>query len=177
MNFRDLWIVSLALIAAGTAVPARAAPVALSSVISAPIEGTWQTQQGTEITIEPCDGGYCGRLTWIVIPKENSTECLKDKTVFGTLMMDYSNPDKALQTRPIVGLEMMKLQATADPGMFNGQIYNLQDGKTYDGQIQVIDGDTLRLGNGCAFNVCVVSQDWPRVPVRDGPPDFICSPG
>ena len=38
--------------------------------VTAPIEGTWKTLNGTEINIAPCEDGFCGTLSWIVIPPE-----------------------------------------------------------------------------------------------------------
>lgn len=155
---------------------AGAAPVPLSSVVASPIEGAWRTQNGTEVTIAPCDAGFCGTLSWVVIPKEHSAECEKDKPAFGALMLDYQNPDFALKLRQIVGLQMMTLAPTADPNTFNATIYNAEDGQNYEGTATVLAQNTLRLGNGCVMNVCVVSQDWPRVPPRPDAPAFTCRP-
>lgn len=162
--------------AMGIAGAAGAAPVPLSSVVAAPIEGSWKTENGTEITIAPCDAGFCGTLSWVVIPKEHAAECEKDEPAFGALMLDYQNPDRALKSRQLVGMQMMTLAPTADPNTFGVNIYSAQDGKTYEGTATVLAQNTLRLGNGCVMNVCVVSQDWPRVPPRPDAPNFTCRP-
>lgn len=150
---------------------------ALAQDPPSPVEGTWRTLNGTEVAVRPCAQGYCGYLSWIVIPTENSAQCIADRVGFATAMMDYSNPDATLRTRSLIGMEMMTIRPTANPNVFDGTIYNVQDGKFYDGVIEIVNGSTMKLGNGCVFNVCVVSQEWPRVADREGPPDFLCTPG
>jgi uncharacterized protein (DUF2147 family) len=167
--------VALSLLAALPALPAAAAPVALSSLISSPIEGTWRTENGTEVTIAPCPEGFCGSLSWVVIPKANSAQCNQDKAAFGALMTDMNNQNKALRKRPILGMQMLTVKPTGDPLSFTASIYNAEDGKTYDGLIWVVNGNsTLRLGGGCIASMCVITQDWPRVPERPDTPDFTC---
>jgi uncharacterized protein (DUF2147 family) len=160
---------------ASFAAPAVAAPIPLSSVIGSPIEGSWKTQNGTEVTIAPCPEGYCGTLSWIVIPPDYSALCEQDKAAFGAQMLDTKNPDKALRSRSMIGMQMMTLKPTGDPLAFTAHIYSAEDGKSYDGNAWVVnDNNTLRLGGGCVGSLCVVTQDWPRVPARDGGPDFTC---
>lgn len=158
---------------------AMAAPVPLSSLMQSPAEGTWRTQNGTEISIGPCDQGLCGSLTFITIPKKNADECRSmDKQAFAPLILDYDNPDKSLQTRSLLGLVMLKLTPTADPTSFTARVYNPQDGSSNDVQVFILDGGrTLRIGGGCVGTMCVQSQDWPKVPSRPVVPDFSCDGG
>lgn len=168
-----------AIVAVGLATAtAVAAPIALTSVLS-PAQGTWRTQDGTEVTIAPCDKSLCGTLSWVVIPKKNADLCrMTDKAAFASLMMDYNNPDKTQQTRPILGLNMLQLTATADPTTFTARVYNPQDGSTNDVSVFILDnGNTLRIGGGCLGTICAVTQDWPKVPDRPGTPDFTCDGG
>jgi uncharacterized protein (DUF2147 family) len=165
------------LMLAAAVVPSNAAPVALSSILGSPIEGSWRTLQGTEVTVAPCDEAYCGTLTWVVVPKQFTPICEQDKAAFALQMTDLNNPDPALKTRPILGMEILKLQPTGDPRTFNAHIYNSEDGKSYDGLVWVVNNDTtLRLGGGCLGSLCAVTQDWPRVPARLTTPDFTCRP-
>lgn len=161
-------------------VPALAEGVPLTSLMS-PAEGTWRTQNGTEVTVAPCPTGQglCGTLSWVLIPKANSDQCKgTDHAAFASLMMDYKNPDKAQQTRPVLGLNMMQLTPTNDPTAFTVRVYNPEDGSTNDGQLYILNnGQTLRIGGGCVNAMCVESQDWPKVPDREGTPDFSCDGG
>jgi uncharacterized protein (DUF2147 family) len=159
--------------------PVAAAPIPLSSVMGSPADGTWRTQNGTEITIGPCEGGLCGSLTFITIPKKNAEQCRSmDKQSFAQLILDYGNPDKSLQTRPLLGLVMLTLKPTNDPSSFTARVYNPEDGSTNDVQVFIINnGTTLRIGGGCLGTMCVQSQDWPKVPARATAPDFSCDGG
>jgi uncharacterized protein (DUF2147 family) len=142
----------------------------------APIEGTWKTLNGSEITVAPCDTGFCGTLSWIVIPPDQQMICkMMPKDDFASLILDYNNADKALQTRPLIGVPMLNIKPTGDPKAYTATIYNAEDGKTYDGQFWVVNGtDTLRLGGGCLAGLCAVTQDWARVPPRADAPGFSC---
>jgi uncharacterized protein (DUF2147 family) len=159
-------------------VPVAAAPVALTSLLS-PAQGTWRTQNGTEVTVAPCLDGLCGTLSWVVIPKKNADLCrMTDKQAFSSLMMDYNNPDKAQQTRSILGLNMLTLTATADPTTFTARVYNPEDGSTNDVSVFIVNnGTTLRIGGACLGTMCAVTQDWPKVPDRAVAPDFTCDGG
>jgi uncharacterized protein (DUF2147 family) len=168
---------------AAPAAPALAAPVPLSSVVgvTSPAEGTWQTQNRTEITIAPCVSGQglCGNLSWVVIPKAQAEMCrTTEKSAFASLMMDYQNPDKSLKTRPLLGMEMMQLTPTNDPDAFTASIYNPEDGSTNNVSVWIVNGgNTLRIGGACIGSVCAVTQDWPKVPARPVSPDFTCEGG
>ena len=158
------------------ATSALAAPVPLTSLMGSPAEGTWRTLNGTEITIAPCDQGLRGSLTFITIPEKNAQQCRSmDKLSFAQLMLDYGNPDKSLQTRPLLGLVMLTLKPTTDPTSFNAHVYNPEDGSSNDAQVFIMNGGTtLRIGGGCLGTVCMQSQDWPKVPAREVVPDFTC---
>jgi len=152
------------------------APYAASA--AAPIEGTWRTLNGTEVTIAPCPQGYCGTLSWIVVPAEQAGLCRSDRLAFSQLMLDFRNQDKALQSRPLLGAQILTVQPSADPTAYAASIYNAEDGKVYEGEIRVVDHDrVLRLGGGCLMGLCAVTQDWPRVPPRENTPDFVCEGG
>jgi uncharacterized protein (DUF2147 family) len=152
---------------------------ALAVSAASPAEGTWKTQNGTEIHVAACGKGYCGSLSWVVIPQAQAGMCRgTDKAAFASLMMDYQNPDQALKTRPILGMQMLTLTPTSDPAAFGGKVYNAQDGSTNDISVWILnEGTTLRIGGACLGSVCAVTQDWPRVPDRENTPDFTCEGG
>lgn len=156
--------------------PAHAAPVPLSSVVGPPAVGTWRTLDGTEISVSPCGDQLCGTLSYIVIPKDHSVDCKSmDHLSFGALMLDYSNPDKSLQGRPLLGLVMMQMKPTADPNTYTASVYNPQDGSTNDVEVFILNGgSTLRIGGACMGTMCAVTQDWPKVPDRPDAPTFTC---
>ena len=149
---------------------------ATPAVPAAPIEGTWKTLNGSEITVVPCGPEFCGSLSWIQIPAEQQAMCQSmPKEDFASLILDYKNVDKALQTRPLMGVPMLKIKPTGDPTAYTASVYNAEDGKTYDALFWVVNGtSTLRLGGGCLGSLCAVTQDWPKVPDRVDAPGFTC---
>ena len=173
---RSIAIAAFAVVSGFSGAFAQSEPVATPAVPLAPIEGTWKTLNGSEITVRACETGFCGTLSWIVIPAEQTAMCQSmPKEDFATLILDYKNVEKSLQTRPLMGVPMLNIKPTNDPNAYTASIYNAEDGKTYDGLFWVVNGtQTLRLGGGCLGSLCAVTQDWPKVPDRADAPGFSC---
>ena len=130
-----------------------------------PIEGTWRTVELSEVTIAQCPEGFCGTLSKIVVPREGLTE----EEYAAALSMpvesftDVRNPDPALRGRPMLGLQLLTLVPSNKPYVYDGEIYNPQDGNIYSGYVQMLGPDLLRL-NGCVlYNIICQGQDWVRV--------------
>lgn len=148
------------------AVALLSSAMAQNDAVVSPIVGTWITQQLTEVTIEPCAAGYCGYITKIVVPEEillqygaEEIEALGEENFF-----DYLNKDPALRSRPILGLELLTLTRQKGQFIFEGTVYNPQDGETYDGFIEITGPDTVIL-NGCVFfNRICRGEEWRRAP-------------
>lgn len=155
-----------------------AALVSLPALAAAPqavapqsvVEGTWQTALKSEITIAPCSGSLCGYITKIVVPPEIAAANKDALAQIGDNFFDYNNKDPALRNRPIQGLMILTLHQGNSPAVYDGEIYNPQDGNTYSGYVQVLGPDKIRL-NGCIlYNVICKGEDWVRVPNPDPPP-------
>lgn len=130
-----------------------------------PIEGIWQTLELSEITIALCPEGFCGTLSKIVVPREGLTE----EEYAAAMAMpvesfpDVRNPDPALRSRPMLGLQILTLLPSQKPHVYDGAIYNPEDGNTYSGYIEMLGPDLIRL-NGCVlYNIICQGQDWVRV--------------
>ena len=130
-----------------------------------PIEGIWQTVELSEVTIAPCPEGFCGTLSKIVVPREGLTE----EEYAAALAMppeaytDVRNPDPALRNRPMLGLQLLTLLPSVKPNVYDGEIYNPEDGNTYSGYVEMLGPDVIRL-NGCVlYNIICQGQDWVRV--------------
>ena len=130
-----------------------------------PVEGVWQTLELSEVTIALCPQGFCGTLSKIVVPREGLTE----EEYAAALAMpvesftDVRNPDPALQGRPMLGLQILTLLPSAKPNVYDGEIYNPEDGNTYSGYVEMLGPDNMRL-NGCVlYNIICQGQDWVRV--------------
>ena len=87
--------------------------------------GFWLTEKGTsQVEIYKAeDGKYFGRISWLEEPNED-----------GKPKMDTENPDEAMKTRPIHGLNLLKefVYNAKDEEWEDGSIYDPDNGKTYD---------------------------------------------
>lgn len=130
-----------------------------------PIEGIWQTLLLSEVTIAVCPEGFCGTLSKIIVPTEGLTE---EEIAAANAMpvesfTDMRNPDPNLRSRPMLGLQILTLHYSDKPGIYDGEIYNPQDGNTYSGYVELVSMDQVRL-NGCVlYNIVCQGEDWVRV--------------
>lgn len=133
------------------------------------IEGTWRTLLLSEVTIAPCAEGFCGYLSRIVVPdgllsgaEAEAAAAMRPEDFF-----DHRNKDPALRSRPMLGLQILTLHQGAQPYVFEGEIYNPEDGNSYSGYLELLGPDQVRL-NGCVlFNVICRGEDWARVPLEE----------
>ena len=160
-----LWIGAGAMLAGMTLAGAQEPPVVDPNRVLDPIEGIWQTLELSEITIALCPEGYCGTLSKIVVPREGLTE----EEYAAAMAMpvenftDVRNPDPTLRGRPMLGLQILKLAPSVKPNVYDGEIYNPEDGNTYSGYVEMLGPDFIRL-NGCVlYNIICQGQDWVRV--------------
>ena len=121
---------------AGTASAADPSPI-----------GDWMVKDANGIVrIDNCAGRMWGIVAW-------------EKTA-GT---DNDNPDPAKKSRPTLGIPILLGMAPTKPNRWEGEIYNSENGKTYSGNISMVDEHTLQL-EGCLFpNFLCGGQKWTRV--------------
>ena len=133
---------ALAILAALT-LPAAAS--AAPSVI-----GRWVTDDGKAVvTIASCGAAMCGRITRILAPTPNGPP------------VDEHNPDKALRTRPILGLPVLT-GFKPDGEQWEGRIYSPEEGKTYRSVLRRTSSDRIDV-KGCILFFCK-TQTWKRAP-------------
>lgn len=119
------------------------------------IAGRWATQGfGSIVEFRPCAGApdrMCGAILWLWEPNDAA----------GRRRRDGRNPDRALRSRPLVGVEIVRGLRETAPGVWSdGAVYNPDDGRTYTGTVKV-RGGKLEL-RGCALNVICQTQTWRR---------------
>jgi len=127
--------------------------------------GTWVTEPKTEVTIGPCEQGYCGSITRIVVPphiREQYGDQLDQ--IPPEAYTDQYNEDPALRSRPIQGLTILTLTEQTAPNRYDGWIYNPEDGKTYEGFVEMLGPDRLRLTGCVMFKTICQGQEWERAP-------------
>lgn len=119
------------------------------------IVGKWQSEHGSgKIEIVKNGDFYHGKLIWI---KEPNDETGKPKT-------DIHNPEKGLQDRPIIGLEVLKkLQYKGDGIWTNGKIYDPKSGNTYNCQVSLTGRDKLNVRAYFGLSIIGKTQTWSKI--------------
>jgi len=130
-------------------------PVVGNAQGRADITGRWATQGfGSVVEFRPCAGApatLCGRILWLWEPNDGS----------GRPRTDRHNPDRALRSRSLIGVEIVRGLRETAPGVWSdGAVYNPDDGRTYTGVVRLRSG-ALEL-RGCALNVFCQTQTWRR---------------
>jgi uncharacterized protein (DUF2147 family) len=123
-----------------------------SAALAATAEGTWISQDGgTKVRLSDCGGKLCGTVVWLNKPIDRTTG--KPKT-------DKLNPDPAKRARPLLGLQVASLTASG-PNKWSGNIYNADDGRTYQASFQV-QSESIAKVQGCVLGVLCKSHTWMR---------------
>ncbi len=118
--------------------------------------GTWLTGDGrAKIQIDRCGSNQhyvCGKVVWLKVPTTDA----------GAPRTDVKNPDPKKRARPVIGLQLID-SLKPDEGKFSGQIYNVEEGKTYDVSMERESESELSV-SGCLLKILCGSQTWTRVP-------------
>ena len=118
------------------------------------ILGQWVNPNGQDhILIYKKGNKYFGKLDWIKFPNDEQG---KPKT-------DKNNPDQALQSRPDLGLELLKdFTFGGDDVWDDGTIYDPKNGKTYSCKM-TIDGNNLKIRGYVLFSLFGRTEVWTRL--------------
>lgn len=140
--------------AAALGMVALAAGPASSAEARPELDGRWATEGfGSIVEFRPCvraPAEACGRIVWLWTPAPG-----------GRPRVDGRNPDPALRSRPVVGIEIVSGLRETSPGVWTeGRLYNPDDGRTYAGTLR-LSGGLLQL-KGCALGVICREQTWRR---------------
>lgn len=115
--------------------------------------GTWLTASGkAKVQIYKEGDKYNGKIVWLKIP---TYEDGKPKT-------DKNNPDKAKQSAPLLGLNMLKNFEFDEDEWEDGTIYDPENGKTYSCTIKYRDGK-LDLRGYIGISLIGRTQTWYKV--------------
>ena len=119
----------------------------LSAQAASPITGRWVTQSKDGVVeVYPCGESICGKLSkFLVSPPA------------GPGAKDINNPDKALRSRTILGMNVLTgFKAAGDE--WKGQIYDPKSGKTYRSIVYKGKSGNLVV-KGCIGPFCQ-AQTW-----------------
>ena len=109
--------------------------------------GEWHTANGlANIRIDDCGGVLWGIISW-------------EKDPGG---VDLYNPNPAERSRPTLGLHILLAMKPTKPGLWEGEVYNAENGKTYDSRISLTSPDVLRI-EGCVLGFLCGGENWTRV--------------
>jgi uncharacterized protein (DUF2147 family) len=110
--------------------------LAASAAFAQDVIGKWKLDDGTAIVeVYKSGDAYNGKIVWLEEPTDAD----------GTPAKDNNNPDPALRTRELIGLNMLSgLKKTADNEYSGGKIYDPGNGKTYNCSMKV-EGNVLKV--------------------------------
>jgi uncharacterized protein (DUF2147 family) len=109
--------------------------------------GEWRVANGAaNIRIDDCDGALWGIISWEKQPG-----------------LDSHNPNPGERSRPMLGVPILKAMRPTKPGLWEGEVYNAQNGQTYSSRISLTAPDVLRI-EGCVLAGLICGgESWSRV--------------
>ena len=118
-----------------------------SLALAAEPTGEWRVANGAaNIRIDDCDGALWGIISWEKEPG-----------------IDSHNPNPAERSHPTLGLPILRSMRPTKPGLWEGEVYNAVNGKTYSSHISLTAPDVLRI-EGCLFGGFLCGgENWTRV--------------
>ena len=128
--------------------------VPLAAAFAQDVVGKWKLEDGTAI-VEVYKNGdvYNGKIVWLEKPTEAD----------GSPAVDNNNPDKALRSRKLIGLNMLSGLKKNGGEYTGGSIYDPGNGKTYNCSMKV-EGDVLKVrGSLDKKGLLGRTMDWVRV--------------
>jgi uncharacterized protein (DUF2147 family) len=114
--------------------------------------GTWLTDEGkATVRVTDCGGALCASIVSLKEPNDPQT---------GRPKTDGNNVDASKRNRPIVGLQILMGLRPQGASKWSGQVYNPEDGKTYDATV-VLEGANVLKVQGCVLFICE-THTWKR---------------
>lgn len=111
--------------------------------------GEWRVEDGeANIRIDDCSGALWGIISWQKNPGN----------------LDSYNPDPAERTRPTLGIAVLKAMRPTKPNLWEGEVYNAKNGRTYSARISLLSADMLKI-EGCVLGGLICGgENWTRLP-------------
>jgi uncharacterized protein (DUF2147 family) len=134
------------------------------------ITGVWATDpEGgggqAHIEIVAVDGKYSGKIVWLEKPLYTAED---EDGEEGEPKVDKNNPDPGLQSRPIMGLELMSNFEYDGKGTWKkGTIYDPDNGKTYKCKLRIGDNGELLVRGFIGVSLLGRTSQWTRVEADD----------
>ncbi|ADB42160.1 DUF2147 domain-containing protein [Spirosoma linguale] len=119
--------------------------------------GRWlSSKKRNQVQIYKQGNKYFGKLVWMLEPNEPGTSKLK---------VDKANPDEKLRNRPLMQMVLLtNLTYKGNNVWSDGEIYNPEDGKTYNCEVTLKDPNSIDLrGYVMGLSFLGKSKTWTRV--------------
>ena len=118
------------------------------------ILGKWVNPSGeAHVDIFKKGDKYFGKIVWLKNPKDEK----------GNVKLDVKNPEPALQSKPILGSEMLRNFVYEDGKWTDGKIYDPKAGKTYSCNITLKDANSINIRGFIGVSLFGRSETWKRV--------------
>ena len=118
------------------------------------IVGTWINSTGeAHVNIFKKGDKYFGKISWLKAPKDEK----------GKVKTDLKNPDAALRSKPILGMEMLRDFIYDDGKWTDGKIYDPKSGKTYSCNMNIKSNGELNMRGYIGISIIGRSETWKRV--------------
>ena len=126
----------------------------MAAAFAQDVIGKWKLEDGTAVVeVYKSGDSFNGKIVWLQKPTDAD----------GTPAKDKNNPDKNLQSRQLIGLNMLSGLKKADGEYSGGKIYDPGNGKTYNCSMKV-EGDVLKVrGSLDKKGLLGRTMDWFRV--------------
>ena len=110
-------------------------------------EGLWLVKDQTaRIRIEKCGNEMWGTVAW-----QNEAK------------IDVNNPDPAMRQKSLLGSAVLIGMRPAAANLWEGDIYNARDGKTYSSKMAMLPSGALEI-KGCVMGIICGGENWTRLP-------------
>ena len=134
-------------------VMAAALMLAVSPVLAKEIVGLWNADE-SRVEIYACGDLLCGRIAELDEPLDED----------GNEKLDKENPDPALRSRPIIGMDLIAgFFRKSKTKWSGGTIYDPRDGKTYKCVITLQPDGTLKVRGYVGISLFGKTVVWTRV--------------
>ena len=126
----------------------------LAAAFAQDVIGKWKLDDGSaRVEVYKNGDAYNGKIVWLAEP--NGPD--------GKPAVDVNNPDKALRSRKLIGLNMLNSLKKDKDEYSGGSIYDPGNGKTYNCSMKV-EGDVLHVrGSLDKRGLLGRTMDWFRV--------------
>lgn len=115
-----------------------------SKAFAADAQGIWRLQDGrVTVKVGSCGSNLCGFVSALSEPLDKQ----------GKPKVDHENPNPALRSRRVIGLQILSGMKPDGQNRWRGTIYNADDGRTYSSYMRLKENGLMQV-KGCVGPFC-----------------------